>query len=330
MWFKELMGFEEISPENVKNNTYIDGEHIISKINGKSYQFGQLEIPTLNELRDRSKALESFNGKLQLNEVVGNVQALHCNRENENAFFQAASQFNLLEMVGPDVIPESGVDIYEYDYTQGPACAIACGAGTIYRNYFAPVNGKIGQTSANQINCLDEIGKQLNNKELNLWQMRNGYALPTQEGLLMINKEIAQLTNDEKELLKGKLKIGVQWNTEVTLVKEKQRVSQAYCSALPVSYSNVDFYYWEDFARIILEGTYEATLYASLENMENTGCNKVFLTLVGGGAFGNELNWILESMLKALIKFKNTPLDVKIVSYGRSNNSVQKLLKEYK
>ncbi len=49
--------------------------------------------------------------------------------------FQVASQFNLLEMISPNVTPDDGIGIYENDPTQGPACAIACGAGTIYRNY---------------------------------------------------------------------------------------------------------------------------------------------------------------------------------------------------
>ena len=61
--------------------------------------------------------------------------------ENAGALFQVASQLNLLEMTGPEVTPEDGVTIYQDDRTQGPACAIAAGAATIYRNYFAPVGG---------------------------------------------------------------------------------------------------------------------------------------------------------------------------------------------
>jgi len=62
--------------------------------------------------------------------------------------------------------------------------------------------------------------------------------------------------------------------------------------------------------------------------MENNNSNKVFLTLVGDGAFGNEINWILESLQKAIIKFKNVPLDIKIVSYGRSNPKLMKCINE--
>lgn len=48
-----------------------------------------------------------------------------------NALFQVASQFNLLEMINPNITPEMGIDRYEFDRTQGPICAMSCGAETI-------------------------------------------------------------------------------------------------------------------------------------------------------------------------------------------------------
>lgn len=329
MWFKKLTGFNEESPENVRENLFIDGSHLISKVNGKRFQFGELETPTLDELKELTWPREVFKDAIGITEVVRDVQLLHADPENENALFQVASQFNLLEMVGPEVTPERGIDIYENDYTQGPACAIACGAGTIYRNYFAPVNGRIGQSFDNQFDSLELIGKELNNDELQLWTMRNGYALATQAGLLTINAHLSSLSESEREALKGKLKIGLQWNTEVTFSENHQLVSQAFCSALPVAYSHVSPTYWEDFARLILEATYEATLYAALLNLEKTNCNKVYLTLVGGGAFGNSFYWITESLTKALEKFRNTSLDVRIVSYGKSNPRIQELIRDF-
>ncbi|MEP2280373.1 hypothetical protein [Maribacter sp.] len=319
MWFKELTGFDEISPKNVRDHITIDGQNLISKINNKSYQFGKLDVSSLEELREQQTNKDS-TGKIKVAEVVADIQELHADPRNEHALFQAASQFNLLEMVGPEVSPSAGIGIYENDFTQGPACAIACGAGTIYRNYFAPVNGQIGQTGAYQIDCLDGIGKELNNQELQLWKMTNGYALLSQEGLLSINKQLGSFTDAQREFLKGKLKVGTQWNTEVTLTDKKQIVSQIYCSALPVAYSHIESYYWENFARIILEATYEATLNTAMQNLKNNKSNKVFLTLVGGGAFGNDLDWILESLFNALEIFRKTPLDVSIVSYGSSNH----------
>lgn len=328
MWFEQLTGFNEESPENVRNNIEIKGDEIVSLINSRRFSFGKLEILTLAELKKLNKNIKNYNEKIKVTEIVADVQELHCQQENSNALFQAASQFNLLEMVSPTITPEQGIDRYEFDYTQGPACAISCGAGTIYRNYFVNVNGQIGQTVNNQIDCLDLIGKELNNEKLNLWKMQNGYALVNQNGLLTINKRIAELTEIERESLKEKLKTGVQWNTEVTKSDKKQRVSQIYCSALPVAYSHIESFYWEYFARLILEATYESTLLAGVLNMENNKSTKVFLTLVGGGAFGNEEYWILESMQKAIRKFKNVPLDIRIVSYGSSNPNLIKCINE--
>ena len=330
MWFEELTGFQEKSPANVRSNIEIKGNQLLSLVNSQKYVFGKLEIPTLSQLKERSSTIENYIGKIRIEEIVADALKLHGQVENKNALFQVASQFNLLEMTNPTITPEQGIDQYEFDYTQGPVCAIACGAGTIYRNYFVEVNNQIGQTENNQIDCLDLIGKEFDNENLNLWKMQNGYALVNQNGLLAINRKIAQLTEIERENLKAKLKTGIQWNTEVTKSKTKHTVSQIYCSALPVAYSHVEPIYWEYFARLILEATYESTLHAGLLNMKNSGSNLVYLTLVGGGAFGNEEYWILEAIQKAIRKFKNIPLDIKIVSYGSSNPNLIQCIEEIK
>lgn len=329
MWFERLVGFKEGTMDNVRSKLELDGERILSKVNGRELIVGKLEIVNLENLRKRANT-EIYNDKIKVEEVVGNVQTMHQDTKNNGAIFQAASQFNLLEMVGPHVSPERGVGIYENDYTQGPACAIACGAGTIYRNYFVNVNGQIGQSRENQIDCLDEIGRELENSKLLLWEMNNGYALPSSEGLKLATELIQSKSDHEYDTLKSKLKVGIQWNTQVTLNESKNLVSQVYCSALPVAYSGISPENWEAFARLILEATYEATLCASLINYENTGNSNVYLTLVGGGAFGNARTWIFDSMEQAINKFKRSPLELKIVSYGVSNQGVRDFVASFK
>jgi len=119
--------------------------------------------------------------------VTGDVRHMHKSPENAGALFQVASQFNTLEMTGPEVTPEHGVTIYQYDGTQGPACAIAAGAATIYRNYFAPIGGSEGQTKDRQYDGLADLGKvlssALNQPVGTLWRMCSGYALCTGAGL---------------------------------------------------------------------------------------------------------------------------------------------------
>ena len=325
MWFENLVGFSEENPEQVRKNLMIQGDLLVSTVNGKSYQFGRLEIPTLSELRDKVP-FEVYKDTISISEIFGNVQLMHKDKNNFGAVFQAASQFNLLEMVNPYITPESGISNYQFDLTQGPACAIACGAGTIYRNYFVPLGDQIGQTLHVQVDCLEEIGKALQNEELRLWNMKNGYALANENGLKHISNTLKNLSLEDYNALKGLLKIGIQWDTEVTNAEEKQIVTQVYCSALPVSYTLIDSSYWESFARLILEATYEATFCTALLNYNHTGNNQLFLTLVGGGAFGNDIAWIFDAIEHAVIKFKHTPLNVKIVSYRQSNPQVSAFL----
>jgi hypothetical protein len=322
MWFEQLMGFAEANRKQVHQHLQHDGEYISSLVNGRRFRCGRLDIANISELRQPIPS----SGKLAINEIVADVQQLHSDKNNANALFQAASQFNLLEMINPDTSPEAGIGIYSYDRTQGPACAIACGAGTIYRNYFVPIGKQIGQTTNNQIDCLADLQDYFGG---GYWQMRNGYAFATAEQLTRLNQKINQLSPEARQQAKDCLRIGLQWQTEVTINAAGQLVSQAYCSALPVAYSTVAPVLWEPLARLILEATYEATFYAALRNYEQTGSKKLFLTLVGGGAFGNPNNWIFDALRLVFRRFATAPLDVAIVSYGRSNADLQQFLRNY-
>lgn len=146
-WFERLTGFREIDYEASRCQLEVQGTQLRSKVNGKSYGIGALELVSLAELRQRVQSPGSLPGRLKVRVVSGDVRRLHQTPEYAGALFQVASQFNLLEMTSPDITPEQGVTRYAGDPTQGPACAIAAGAATIYRNYFAPVAGGIGQTA---------------------------------------------------------------------------------------------------------------------------------------------------------------------------------------
>ena len=326
MWFERLTGFPEESPQQIYENITVDGEVLKSHVNGNVMVCGQLETPSLAELRERVHSCGYKVGKISVREVVANVQKLHINESNADALFQVASQFNLLEMVSPNITPEHGVGIYQNDFTQGPACAVAAGAGTIYRNYFANVNGQTGQSTTNQIDCLADIGAALGNSENRLWEMRNGYALASHSGLVEISHRLRASSESELDELRQLLRIGIQWSTQVTLKDCKHKVSQAYCSALPVAYSHHDSNLWAEFARLILEASYEATICTAILNSIKNGNNRLFLTLLGGGAFGNETNWIMGGIQRALNLYKHVDLDVAIVSYGSSKQYVQQLV----
>ena len=322
-WFEKLFGFAEQNPEQVRNNLKLENGLIYSVVNGQSYDPGIFQLPSLAELR---KIEMPQNQKITLSEAIGDVKKLHGEIDNDGALFQAASQFNLLEMASPNAVPENGVGIYDYDKTQGPACAIACGAGTVFRNYFVHVKGQIGQTADLQIDCLEDIEQFFQEGNSKLWNMKNGYCFAYDQGLELIRKKMTALNSDEYEYLKGLLKVGIQHEAAVTAFAGSSKVTQVYCSGVPVAYSGISSQAWEPFGKMILEATYEATFWAAINNMKKGRTNKVFLTLVGGGVFGNPDSWLYDAITLNLKKFENSGLDVIFVSYGSSNGLVRKII----
>ncbi len=380
-WFERLAGFPEKSPSQVRSNLTANGPNLYSEVNGQTFRCGTLKIPSLADLRTETREAETGEAEtseaeisgaetaeggalsgasLSLRQVVADVQDLCADPANEGALFQVASQFNLLEMTGPSVVPEDGVGRYERDQTQGPACAIAAGAGTIYRNYFAEVEthtGKVesragqtdqvGQTAERQINCLEGVGAALGNEQEDLWRMENGYALASDAGLRRVGEQLRRMSATEKDRLRGRLQVGIQEETEVTLSREAalsretalseeaappeagHKVTQVYGSALPVAYSAAPAELWAPFAKLVLEAAYEATLRAGIQNGKRSGGWTTYLTLLGGGAFGNRPEWIIGAIRRGLDACREWPLDVAIVSYGQPDPDVSRLVSDW-
>lgn len=372
-WFEELFGFCESSSttdschDNVHQNMTVTGTVLHSQANGRAFEGGIFECLSLEELRKRGASLQSKSNKsntgsndtertdslamsrprLRIAELVGDARELHS--RNAGATFQVASQFNLLEMVSPRITPEHGITRYEFDRTQGPACAIACAPGTVIRNYFVQVEDIIdpkqpitssvakhivkerpfGQSRNHQIDCLSEVGKMLSNTNNRLWSMENGYALASRSGLKEINQTLSDYSEVELDQLRSQLKVGVQWDTQVTSNNDdlaQHLVTQVYGSALPVAYSQIREDLWEPFARFVLEASYEATFWTAILNSTRGKNSKtLYLTLLGGGAFGNNETWIFDAIERSCRLFQHYDLNVKLVSYRQSNRRIRKL-----
>lgn len=322
-WFAELFGFPE-SRKGIDRHIAIDGDRMHSSANGRTFTCGNLSTPSLSELSTAAdQAARAVAGTPTVREVVADARALHADPANAGALFQVASQFNLLEMVSPSVTPERGITRYEGDPTQGPACAMACAPGTLQRNWFA-------QTTKHQIDTLAGVGESLGNlPEGNRarrngkgrwWTMRNGYALLSGDAPVVVPQAHEAL------------QVGLHQDTEVTERDAGHLVTQLYCSALPIAYSSgVTARQVEGLARMVLNSAYEATLAAATINaarrqVGDTNSNTVYLTLLGGGVFGNPVEWILDALERAVSIYAEVELDIAIVSYGSSNPSLARLL----
>lgn len=322
MWFRELTGFDEQTIGNVRDQFVVEGNYLISAANGRRMRHGHFETPSLAELRERTRAIDASVEATTFAEVIGDVQTLHMDAANAGAFFQVASQFNTLEMSSPEVTPEHGISRYERDHTQGPACAIACGAGTVFRNYFVPVGNHVGQSANQQLNCIEEFLRALDVEA----KISNGYAFIESKALAKADADLRQLNRPGLEKLMGYVKVGIQEDTEVTLRTVRHRVTQAYCSAFPVAYSDCTQKEWESVARLVLEASYESVFRAAMLNAQKTSNHRLYLTLVGGGVFGNHIDWIVDAIERCLTLFSHVGLNVFIVSYRESNPCLQRLL----
>lgn len=333
-WFERLTGFPEVSHAETQSRLKLENGRLHSLVNGRSYDVGTLELVSLAELRERARDV-SVPGQLRLGVAQGDVRALHLDPRNAGALFQVASQFNLLEMINPDVTPEQGIGRYEHDRTQGPACAMAAGAGTIYRNYLVPVDDQLGQTRDHQINGLADLGHALGETlgmpANSLWRMQNGYALPSRESLERIAEHLRTRSSHELDQLRSLLRVGLHSDVEVTDGDQSPGplVSQIYCSALPVAYAGHRDAPWSEFARLVLDAAYEATLLAGVLNAARGASNRVLLTRLGGGAFGNDDDWIDAAILRALRLVRNQDLEVEVVSYGAPSSGLRNLVRTF-
>jgi hypothetical protein len=333
-WFTALFGFQELSKAVYRNiEVTLDGRNSYMKsfVNGRTYKIGKFSTPSVAELRKHRRG----DGILKLS-IWDNrdISELQQDPSNRHAVFQVASQFNCLEFIDPSDVPEMGVTRYANDKTQGPACSISCGPATVYRNYFATTNNKIGQTANNQINNLDDIERLINNRSNKFFYVKNGYALSDKKSI----SKLSNFMKTDRELRKQislALKVGLHEDVQVTssnwgkfqLVDPSQLITQVFCSACAIAYSKAPAKSWEMFARAILLGAYQACFEIAIDTAERyhykDASNVLYLTLLGGGVFGNGIDWIGEAIIKMCKKYANFNLDVRIVTYKGPPREIQ-------
>jgi len=247
---------------------------------------------------------------------------------------------------------------YVSDRTQGPACSIACGPATVYRNYFLPLTrdgrhapsqakegvAQEGQTRDLQLNNLIDVSEALGNvPEGRYFEIRNGYTLASSATLTALNRVIGRSSPEEIDRVRAALRVGIHSDSVVTstnwgkkIIKSPdQLVTQVFSSACAVAYNKATTKEdWHPFASLILEAAFEATILAALLNkVEHEGAHgsgRVYLTCLGGGAFGNTMEWIAQAMKRAFLLHSDYDLDVRIVSLpGQPDHLLKELEKEF-
>jgi len=255
---------------------------------------------------------------------VGYLQSL---AENRDAVFQVASNFNGVEAISDNSTPDEDYFCtnYIYDRTQGPVASISAGPAAIARvhaGFFHPdeKDHRVWwQTKDHQINFLDELP--------NYFTLKNGYVHleeeeddePSQQATIRVGEDFPDPDTEYsryRELLK-KAKIGVHRGVQVTYGhrngmdlekvednKKEQVIDQVFCAALNISqgqsgYVNRRNKFADVKTRFCLDLAYEGTYLATTELKRK----KLFLTLIGGGAFGNSRDVIHDAIIRAHQKY---------------------------
>ena len=176
------------------------------------YHVGPRSTPSVRELRERCENVPELGGItfIHIADPVGIVPII-CNPENAGAVFQAASQFNALEMTGPGVTRASRRS-RALPYTppiQRKAPSVR------WRALQAPFPATISSTAAGQggktpqVDTLGDVGEVVGNGAGKIWTMQNGYALPaTPHGI----GELGQRLHTDQSLLAAAetaLRVGV-------------------------------------------------------------------------------------------------------------------------
>jgi uncharacterized protein (TIGR02452 family) len=315
-WFDKLYGV----PEFIQLTQTPTKDWANPNIQQEYGDIGIFNTPSLEELRNLPI---QDKGPCTLRRTLAKIDIMSIIASQPGATFQVASQFNCLEMTNYNVTPAMGVTRYRSDTTQGPFCSIACGAGTVHRNY---THNKASATEDGQIKNADGLQKALDN----LFTVQNGYTMNFNNinPILLSKLEAIEKNPKEREKLLGKLKVGFHEDVGVTYrrlpngklryVPRGIKVSQVFCSAMSFQGVVSDrLKEWELLAKIILDATYEATLLAAYKTFKKTGNKKVFLTLVGGGAFKNKDEWIHDAINRSvkIANDKQLGLDIIIVDF---------------
>jgi len=156
----------------------------------------------------------------------------------------------------------------------------------------------------------------------------NGYVNFSSVQELEFLSEIVTDFNDVDDI-----KVGLQRNVQVTsgekrggkveLCPHKQFINQVFTAAMNLGgigeiakHPTVEL-----LARLLLQGGYKATILSAIENSNSqpdniAGKNKLYLTLTGGGVFGNKHHWITDAILKWKDLMKSSGLQIYLVIYS--------------
>lgn len=261
---------------------------------------------------------------------IGRLQASL--KTEDRAMVQIASNFNCLEVASRRHLPDSGalVEGYAMDSTQGPAASFGVPAASLYRAHFVFYNeltepSMWGQTADRQVELLCNVtqffGRCMNGK------------------LSLDGREQPLLLEHAQDVAQG-IRVGIHEDAQVIF----GRSQQGNLDLLPTPFQVVDQVLaasvnWSDpgirpsqeqlecLTRATLRAGYDGAYLAAILR----GRQLLLLTLIGGGAFMNPIDMILEELAAAHTRWTVHPAsklrEVRLCLYSKNGAFMEQLLR---
>lgn len=282
-----------------------------NQINKKLIPIGSIEIYNIEELKyvldiEYLQEIPMKQINILKNTDIADLQTTF--KKDKKVLVQVASNFNCLELPGMYYNKDCGsyVEDIDIDTSQGPAACMGPLAATLYRTHFYP-----------EIDLLSEVHEYLG-------ETRNGKILYTNR------KEIINID----EVVK-KIKICIHSDISV-LFGRRGKISgtmypvmdQCFTSSINTKYidkirtlADKQKLLMRTCLRAVYEGTYLAAISRKRKNL--------YLTLVGAGCFGNDLDIIIDELMNAHKKYGYYIDNVFLCQYDNTNEIKNKIQTYY-
>ena len=221
-----------------------------------------------------------------------------------------------------------------WDRTQGPQASVGAGAAAITRVHaaFYQKGKSWRQTRRRQVELLHDLGEY--------YTVENGYVV--QNGM---ERELPRSLEERDDLL-DRCCVGLHSGVQVTFCgldgetlhllppsQPPQIIDQVFCAAMNIAQGatgehNLSLPGGVDKADFLLRAAYRGTYLAAIANK----CTRLFLTLIGGGVFGNRLDKIYKTIREEHIKWTmsptNTLTDVFIVHWSANGAEINTFVED--
>lgn len=280
------------------------------------------------EEAEQASSKASFNIIIHDNKQpeLSDIRVLQADSNNKGAFFQVASTKHVLEGSSwhPDVLLSSMLSTP----VQGEWAAISAAGATIYRKYFMPIENDLKQRwseffhwSSSYNPALYNLFHEIQNKVPSVGNQNYKYDANDKNLMGIFTHSDIYVTN----------LVQADRTMESIPLEKEQKITQIFNAAHDLR----DYLFSDDglpseqviqFAKMVLAGMYEGTIksayYQSVNSIHKDpnlfpGRKKLYLTLLGGGSFRNDIGWIADVFeADAFINFiKKSGLEINLIYY---------------